>query len=87
MTARYVDRHGRSNMAVANWIRLKQSPVMDYGAELPARVVLEHDEEDHSYRTYLETVSVDGKLSFKAPRFHYWLEDAVEDYRERLGLG
>jgi hypothetical protein len=72
-------------MAEANWKRLKQSQVMDYGGELPARVVTEHDEEDHSYRIFLETVSADGTLGFKAARYHYWLEDAVEDYRERLG--
>jgi hypothetical protein len=29
---------------------LKQSRLIFYGDELPARVVLEHDEEDHSYR-------------------------------------
>ena len=69
-----------------HWKRLKQSQVMDYGGELPARVVLEHDEADHSYRIFLETVSADGKLGYKAPRFHCWLEDAVEDYKERLGL-
>jgi hypothetical protein len=57
---------------------------MFYGDELPARVVLEHDEADHSYRTFLETVSADGKTGFKAARYHYWLEDAVEDYKERL---
>jgi hypothetical protein len=73
-------------MAEANWKRLKQSQVMDYGGELLARVVLEHEEAGHSYRTFLETVSDDGRLRFKAPRFHYWLEDAVEDYRERLGM-
>jgi hypothetical protein len=73
-------------MPGANWKRLRQSEVMDYGSEVPGRVVIEHDAADHSYRTYLETVSADGKLGFKSPRFHYWLEDAVADYKERLGL-
>jgi hypothetical protein len=73
-------------MAERHWKRLKQSEVMDYGGELPARVIIEHDEADHSYRTFLETVSADGRLGLKAPRFHYWPEDAVEDYKERLGL-
>jgi hypothetical protein len=49
-------------MLEANWKRLRQSEVMDYGGELPARVVLEHDEADHSYRTFLETVSAEGRL-------------------------
>jgi hypothetical protein len=58
---------------------------MDYGGELPARVVIEHDEEDHSYRIFLETVAADGKLSFKAVRYYYCEQEAVEDYQERLG--
>ena len=73
-------------MSVRHWKRLKQSEVMDYGGELPARVVVEHDEEDHSYRTFLETVAADGKSGFKAPRFHSWLEDATAHYREGLGF-
>jgi hypothetical protein len=56
-------------MAEANWKRLKQSQVIDYGGELPARVVLEHDEADHSYRTFLETFTVDGNPGFKAARY------------------
>jgi hypothetical protein len=55
-------------MAEANWKRLKQSQVMDYGGEPPARVVPEHDEEDYSYRIFLEPVTDDGKLSFKRVR-------------------
>ena len=67
------------------WKRLKQSPVMDYGAELPARVVLEHDEADHSYRTFLESVAEDGEADIKAARYFYWEEEALEDYNQRLG--
>jgi hypothetical protein len=59
---------------------------MDYGGELPARVVVELDEEDHSYRTYLETVSADGKpASSKGMRFFYWEKEALTDYNERFG--
>jgi hypothetical protein len=72
-------------MAVANWKRLRQSEVMDYGGELPARVVIEHDEADHSYSTYLETVTPDGKpASSKGVRFFYWEKEALEDYMKRL---
>jgi len=77
---------GRRAMAGANWKRLKQSPVIDYGAELPARVVIEHDEADHSHRTFLETVTPDGKpSSSKGMRFFYWKKEALENYLERLG--
>jgi hypothetical protein len=58
---------------------------MDYGAEQPARVVLEHDGADHSYRTFLETFTEDGKTGVKATRYFYWEEEALEDFRKRLG--
>jgi hypothetical protein len=64
---------------------VKQSGLIFYGDELPARVVIEHDEADHSYRTYLETVSPDGETGFGAARYSYWEQEAVEDYKERLG--
>jgi hypothetical protein len=86
MTHHYVGRQESRAMAESNWKRLKLSDLMDYGGEVPARVVLEHDQSDHAYRTYMETVTPDGKPGFKAPRFHYWLEDAVVDYKQRLGL-
>jgi hypothetical protein len=73
-------------MSERHWRRLKQSRLIFYGDELPARVVIEHDGEDHAYRIFLETITADGRLGFKAARFHYWLEDAVEDYKKRLGL-
>jgi hypothetical protein len=72
-------------MAETNWKRLKQSQVMDYGGEAPARVVLEHDEADHSYRTFLETVTDDGKPDLKAAPYFYWEKEAVADYNKRLG--
>jgi hypothetical protein len=80
-------------MAVANWNRLRQSEVMDYGGELPARVVIDRDEDDHSYRTFVETVSPDGKpASSKGMRFFYWEKEALEDYMKlvraaRKGVG
>jgi hypothetical protein len=86
MTHHYVGRQESRAMAEANWKRLKQSEVMDYGGELPARVVIEHDEEDHSYRTFLESVTPDGKPgSAKGVRFFYWEKEALEDYMNRLG--
>jgi hypothetical protein len=72
-------------MSEQHWKRLKQSRLIFYGDEQPARVVLEHDEEDHSYRTFLETISADGMPGFKAARYFYWEHEAMEDYRERLG--
>jgi len=48
--------------------------------------VLENDETDHSYRTFVETVTPDGRSSSaKGMRFFYWEKEALEDYRDRLG--
>jgi hypothetical protein len=72
-------------MPEPNWKRLKESTVMGYGGVLPARVVLERNEADHSYRTVLETISGDGKPGFQRARYFYCEEEALEDYKERLG--
>jgi hypothetical protein len=34
---------------------------MYYGGMLPARVVLEHNPADHSYRTFMEPITDDGE--------------------------
>jgi len=73
-------------MAERHWKRLRQSEVMGNGGEVPGRIVIEHDAADHSYRTYLETVSADSKSGLKAARYFYWEEEAIEDYNEGLGL-
>jgi len=72
-------------MTESNWKRLKESAVMGYGGVLPARVVLEHNEVDNSYRTVLETISGDGKPGFQNARYFCWEEEAVADFNERLG--
>ena len=48
-------------------------------------MVLEHDEADHSYRTFVETFTKQGKAGFQSARYFYWELEAVEDYNERLG--
>jgi hypothetical protein len=66
---------------------------MEYGGELPARVVIEYDEADQSYRTFLKTFTADGKpgpstrlrTGFKAARYFYWEQEALEDFNGRLG--
>jgi hypothetical protein len=50
-------------MSERQWQRLQQSEVMDYCAELRARAVLEHNEGDHAYRTFLETFTKDGEAA------------------------
>jgi hypothetical protein len=73
-------------MAEASWRRLMESQIMYYGGPLPARVVLESDPTDHSYRTFVETGTDDGKPGFQYGRYFNREAEALEDYKERLGL-
>ena len=70
---------------MANWKRLMESQVMYYGGPLPARVVLEIADADHSYRTFVEAVTDDRKPGFQYARYFNGEEAAVADYNERLG--
>jgi hypothetical protein len=71
-------------MAEQNWKRLKESEVKDYGGMLPARVILEQNESDHSYRTFLETFSPAGEPGYKYGRFFYCEHEALEDFNKRV---
>ena len=73
-------------MAEANWRRLMESQIMYYGGPLPARVVLEGDPADHSYRTFVETFAEGRKTRFQYARYFYGEEQAMADYRGRLGM-
>ena len=73
-------------MVKAHWKRLMESQVMYYGGPLPARVVLESAEADHFYRTFVETFAEVGKTRFQYARYFYAEEQAMADYRGRLGM-
>jgi hypothetical protein len=66
------------------WERLRESAVKEYGEMLPARVVMEHNESDHSYRTYMETFSPAGEPGFMYGRYFYLEEEAAEDFNKRV---
>jgi hypothetical protein len=72
-------------MAEANWSRLKESDIKEYGGMLPARVVLEYNESDHPYRTFLETITKEGECGFQYGRYFYWEEEALANFNQRLG--
>jgi hypothetical protein len=72
-------------MAEVKWTRLKESDLKEYGGMLPARVVLEHNPADQSYRTFLETITEAGELGFQSDRYFCSEDEALEDYNERLG--
>jgi hypothetical protein len=69
----------------ANWKRVKESEIKEYGGMLPARVVLEHNPEDHSYRTFLETITRDGEPHFQHGQYFYHEDEALADFDKRLG--
>jgi hypothetical protein len=72
-------------MAEAKWTRLKESDIKEYGGMLPARVVLEHNEADQSYRTFLETITRDGEAHFQHGQYFAHEDEALEDFDKRLG--
>jgi hypothetical protein len=45
---------------------------MYYGGMLPARVVLEHNPTDYSYRTFMEPITDDGQPGIQWGRYFYW---------------
>lgn len=70
-------------MGDRQWKRVKESAIKEHKGMQPVRVVLEHDEADHSYRTYLETFSPAGEPCNKYGRYFYWEREALEDYDKR----
>ena len=67
------------------WKRLKESEFKEYGSMLPARVVLDFQESDGTYRTFLETRDRESKLRFQYGRFFATGEEALEDFGTRVG--
>jgi hypothetical protein len=57
----------------------------EYGGMLPARVVLEHNPADQSYRTFLETITGDGETRLRHGQYFYHEDDALADFNLRLG--
>jgi hypothetical protein len=72
-------------MSQANWKRVKESEIKEHGGMLPAKVVLEHNPEDHSYRTFLETITGDGELGFQSDRYFCYEDEALDDFDQRMG--
>jgi hypothetical protein len=71
-------------MAERHGNRLRQSQDIDYDAERPARVVLELNPDDHSYRTFLETITNEGEHGFQYGRYFYREEEALANFNQRL---
>jgi len=50
---------------------------------LPARLVLEYDETQGAWRTYLETLKGNGEAGFQYGRFFEAEADAIDDFEQR----
>lgn len=46
------------------WRRLKESEINDGGPALPTRMVLDYEEEEGTYRTFMESIPEGGKSIF-----------------------
>lgn len=68
-----------------SWRRLKEAELKWFGGILPSKVVLEQDQDDHTFRTFLETFNGGGTPCMKAGRYFYWEGDALADFDKRLG--
>jgi hypothetical protein len=67
------------------WQRLRESEFREHGGMLPARMVLEHNAADLSYRTFLETITKVGEFTFQYGRYFCHAEEAIADFNQRLG--
>ena len=52
---------------------------------LPARMVLDYDEDDGTWRTYLETINTDGAIGFQYGRHFETEGEAMGDFEVRAG--
>ena len=65
------------------WERLRESEIKDSGSMLPARMVLEYDQDKGTYRTFLETFKSNGESGFQYGRHFETKDEATEDFQIR----
>ena len=65
------------------WKRLMESEIKDSGSMLPARMVLEHDDEKGTYWTYLESFTTSGETKVHYRQDFATEAEAVEDFEKR----
>ena len=65
------------------WQRLRESGIKDAGHMLPPRVVLEYDESEGTFRTFLETFKGNGQVGFQYGRLFESETGALEDFEKR----
>ena len=53
------------------------------GSMLPARMVLDYDEAQETYRTFLETFWSDGQVGFQYGRQFEMEAEALDDFEKR----
>ena len=65
------------------WQRLRESVVKDADHMLPSRVVLDYDESEGTFRTFVETFRSDGQVGFQYGRQFETEAEALEDFQKR----
>ena len=66
------------------WVRIQESKIKESGSMLPARVVLEYNNTEGNYRTFLETFKSNGEAGFQYGRFFESEAEAVQNYQMRI---
>jgi len=64
--------------------RLRESETIQRKATLPARAVLEYDEPEDRYITFLEVIHSNGQAQYMHGQFFDSREEAEKDYERRL---
>ena len=54
------------------------------GSMLPARMVLDYNDAEGTYRTFLETFTMSGEAGFQYGRFFDTKDEALEDFQNRV---
>ena len=64
--------------------RLLESETIRRQAMLPTRAVLEYDEPEERYITFIEVIQVSGEAKYQYGRFFDSRDEAEQDYQRRL---
>ena len=65
-------------------MRLRESEIKDSGHMLPSRVVLEHDGDNGTYWTYLESFTNSGETKVHYRQDFETAAEALEDFLARV---
>ena len=65
-------------------VRLRESEIKESGSRLPARMVLEYDQDTGTYWTYLESFTTSGEAKVHYRREFTTEAEALDDFLARV---